>query len=401
MKKIITVILAAALCTFVYFLISYVQAPVSTISAYSVTLEEIVEGDAFLVRKETVYTAENGGTAYSYAREGSRVGNSRRICTIYSGEIDEGLLQELGTINNKITELGSVVVDSSGFTADSGSTAQRLLQLQEEIEAAAAENDIKKISKCKEEIELLASGGAVASNADRLAELTAERSRLESAITNPRQDIYSTEAGIYSTKIDGYENVLNVNNVADFNVEKFAQIKPEEKEDKGEVDIVGDTLPGDKVCKIIDNHVWYIVSLVEREKLEDLEKGDNVEVRFDKLPGEQVKASVVSVSNEPEGQKKAVVILKCESFSEGAFSIRATGVEIIRNSYSGFEVPVHAIRVSDGQNGVMVRVGGSDIFKPCRMIYQDENSDKAIIVPDTDDSKRELNEYDMIILGEK
>ncbi|MBQ8637068.1 MAG: HlyD family efflux transporter periplasmic adaptor subunit [Clostridia bacterium] len=401
MKKVITVVLAAAFCTFVYFVISYVQAPVSTISAYSVNLEEIVEGNAFIVRKETVYTAEQGGRPYSYAREGARVGNSRRICSVYSGEIDESLLQELGTVNSKITELGSVIVDSSGFMAGGGSVAQRLLQLQEEIEAAAAENDIEKISKCKEEIVLLASGTAAKSNADRLAELTAKRAELESRITNPRQDIYSTEAGIYSAKIDGYENVLSVDTVLDFNVEKFAQIKPEEEEEKEQKDIEGDTLPGEKVCKIIDNHVWYIVTLVERDKLEDLKKGDNVEVRFDKLPGEQVKASVVSVSNEPEGQEKAVVVLKCESFSEGAFSIRATGVEIIRRSYSGFEVPVHAIRVLDGQNGVMVRVGGSDIFKPCKMIYQDENSDKAIIVPDTEDANKELNEYDMIIVGEK
>ncbi|MBS7299049.1 MAG: hypothetical protein KIG65_08225 [Eubacteriales bacterium] len=401
MKKLITVILAAGLCTFVYFLISYIQAPVSTISAYSVTYEDVVSGDAFLVRKETVYTAQQGGTAYSYAREGSRVGNNRRICTVYSGEIDEAILRELGSINAKITELGSVVVDNSGFTSDGGSTEQRLLQLQEDIEAAAAENNIQKIAECKEEIQQLTSGAAVVSNADRLAELTAERSRLESQILNPRQDIYSTEAGIYSTKIDGYENILDVNTVAEFNVQKFGEIKPEEyKNDKPE-DFVGDTIAGNPACKIINNHEWYILTLVEREKIGDMKKGDKVEVRFDKLPGEQVEASVVSVSAEPEGQNKTVVVLKCESFSEGAFSIRATGIEIIRSSYSGFEVPIHAIRVSDGQNGVMVRVGGSDVFKPCKVIYQDEDSEKAIIVPDTEDLKKELNEYDMIILGEK
>lgn len=401
MKKVITVVLAAALCAFAYFLISYVQAPVSTISAYSVTIENVVEGNAFIVRKENVYTAEQGGTAYSFAREGARVGNNRRICSVYSGEIDENLLRELGTVNSKITELGSVIVDSSGFTSDGGSQEQRLLQIQAEIEQAAAVNDIEKISKCKEEVMLMASGATALSNADKLAELTAKRAELEGKITNPRQDIYSTEAGIYSTKIDGYENVLNMDTISELNVEKFSEIEPEQEEKKKVEGVIGDTMPGDKVCKIIDNHVWYIITLVEKDKLEDMKKGDSVEVRFDKLPGEQVRASVVSVSNEPEGQKKAVVVLKCESFSEGAFSIRASGVEIVRKSYSGFEVPIHAIRVSDGQNGVMVRVGGSDIFKPCKMIYKDEKNATAIIVPDTEDTNTELNEYDMIIIGEK
>ncbi len=401
MKKVITAILAATICAFVYFCISYVQAPVSTISAYNVTYEEVVNGDAFIVRKETIYTAERDGTAYSFAREGARVGNSRRICAVYSGEVDESVLQELGTINDKIAELGSVVVDNS-FTADTGSTAQRLVQLQEEIEAAAAENDIKKISECKEEIELLASGTVAVSNSDRLAKLVAERQALESKLVNPRQDIYSTEAGIYSTKIDGYENVLNFEVVDNITVEEFAKIKPEQTEEKKEEkDVLSTTLAGDKVCKIIDNHEWYVMALVKRSDIEGVKAGDEVDVRFDKLPGEQVEATVVSVSNDPEGQEKAVVVLKCESFSEGAFSIRASGVEIIRNSYSGFEVPIHAIRVSDGQNGVMVRVGGSDVFKPCKMIYQDEENAKAIIVPDTEDVNRELMQYDMIIVGEK
>lgn len=401
MKKVIAVILAAALCTFGYFVISYVQTPVSTISAHSVTVEEIVSGDAFIVRKETVYTADRDGTAYSYAREGARVGNNRRICTIYSGEIDESILQELDTINTKIAELSSAVSDGDDFTSDSGSTEKRLLQLQQEIEAAAAENDIKKISECKEEIELLSNGAAVSGNVEQLAELTAQKSALESRITNPKQDIYSTEAGIYSAKTDGYESVLTVGEVNNFDVERFANIKPEETKKDNTEEIVGDTAAGSRVCKIIDNHEWYIVTLAEKKELESLKKGDDVDVRFDKLPGEQVEATVVSVSNEQEGQEKAVIVLKCESFSEGAFSIRTSGVEIIKNSYTGFEVPVYALRVSDGQRGVMVRVGGTDVFKPCKMIYQDESTDKAIVVPDTEDINKELSEYDMIIIGEK
>ena len=401
MKRLITLISIVAFCALIYYCISYIQAPVSTISAQNVTREEIVRGDAFIVRDETVYTASSGGTVYSYAREGARVGKDRRVCAVYGGEVDEAVLQELGTINAKISELGSVVVDNAGFTADSGSIEQRLVQLYDEIELAAAENDVQKIAECKAEIEALANGTAAVSNADRIAELVSQKEALEAKIAGPRQDVYATASGIYSAKIDGYEGVLNIGIIDGITVEKFAEIKPEEAEEKEVEEDITKALTGDKICKIINNHEWYVMALVKRDDIANVKVGDEVDIRFSKLPGEQTTAEVASISNDPKGQEKAVLVLKCESFSEGAFSIRASSVEIILSSYTGFEVPVHAIRVNDGQNGVHVRVGGSDVFKPCKMIFKEEEEGTAIIVADTEDVNRQLRQYDMIVMGEK
>ncbi len=399
MKKAITAILIVAFLALIYYCVSYMQAPVSTISAVAVTREEIIEADAFLVRKETVYTAKSGGTVYSYAGEGVRVGKDRKICAVYGGEVDENILQELGTINEKILNLSSVVSNDNSYTSAGGSQEQRLLQLYDKIEVAAAQNNVEEISKCKAEIDALLNGGAVSGNAEKIAALNSEKQTLEASITGPRQDIFATVSGIYSTKIDGYEGVLVPEIVEDITVEKFAEIKPEKAQENKEAD---DTLPIDiKVCKIIDNHEWYVMALVERKDIENIKKGDEVGVRFSKLPGEQTTATVASISAEPEGQEKAVLVLKCESFSEGAFSIRASSIEIVRKSYTGFEVPIHAIRVKDGQNGVLVRSGGGDVFKPCKMIYTDDKEGTAIIVADTEDVNTELRQYDMIIAGEK
>ncbi len=400
-KTILTVGLAAffALC---YYCISYIQAPVTTITATPVTYEEVTAADAFIVRDEAVYKAGSDGVIYSFAREGARVGKDRKIAAVYSGDIDENLLRELGAVNEKIAELSSVVI-SETYTHDSGSVERRLRQLYEDIEEAAAVKDVKKVSECKAEIERISSGGVPVTNADKIAELSEEKSLLESAIIGAHWDIISTAAGIYSTKIDGYESVLTVESLDGITVEKLKDIKPEEvtkkeKSEKGDLDIVSG---GSAVCKIIDNHEWYVLALVDKSGTENLKKGDKVNLRFEKLPGETAAATVHTISNEPEGQGKTVVILKCESYIEGAFSTRSTGIEIIKNSYTGFEVPIHAIRVDDGQSGVLVRAGGNDIFKPCKIIYNDEESGKAILKPDTEDANRQLSQYDMIIVGEK
>ncbi len=399
MKRLVTVISIIAFFALLYYCVSYMQAPVSTISATSVTKEKVIDGDAFIVRNETVYTAPGGGTVYSYAREGARVGKDRRVCAVYSSGADEKILQELGTINTKIAELSSAVAGSDSYTADSGSQEERLLQLYERIEAAAAENNIEEIAKCKTEIESLLGGAQAVSRVDQIAELTREKQALESGITGPKKDIFATVSGIYSTKIDGYENVLKTSIIDGITVEEFSKIKPEEAPEEAKDEDA--PTPDIKACKIIGNHEWYVMALVDREAVEGVKAGKEVKVRFSKLPGEETTAKVEAISQDPEGQKKAVLVLKCESFSEGAFSIRASSVEVILESYTGFEVPVHAIRVKDGQNGVSVRVGGSDVFKPCKMIYKDEKKGNAIVVADTEDVNKQLRQYDMIVVGEK
>lgn len=402
MKKTILAVSLAAVLAFGYYCISYIQAPETTITATPMTFEDTINADAFIVRDETVYNSTDGGTLYSFAREGKRIGKDRTISAVYSGEVDEKLLRELGAVNEKISELSSAVV-SETYTYDSGSAEKRLLRLYEEIEAAAATRDVKKIAECKAEIEAVAAGETVVSNADQIAQLAADRSLLEEQIVNPHQDIVSTVAGIYSTKIDGYENVLTVESLEGITVEKLKEIKPEAvaKAEKTKGSELTAIVAGAPACKIIDNHEWYIMALAEKKDAEGLEKGSSVSVRLEKLPGETTAATVYYVSSEPEGQEKAVVVLKCESYLEGAFSTRTSSIEIIKSSYTGFEVPIYAVRVQDGQNGVLVRSGGKDVFKPCRIVYNNEKSGKAILQADTEDVNKQLRSYDMIVVGEK
>lgn len=405
-KKAAVIVAVGALLVLVYYCIQYVQSPVSTTPAYSMTYEDTAEADAFIVRDETVYEAPSGGTFYSYEREGARVGRNRALCAVYSGEVDESVLQELASIDAKLSDISSGTEEDSSFMSGS-STAKRLLQLEEEIEAAAAVNDIAKIASCKAEIESLAAGDAVVAATQISQELSNRRASLEAGIASPKSDIISTVSGIYSQKVDGYEGVLTPEIIENINVEQFSKLAPEQsaqpqtdekKQTESSARIVS---AGQGICKVIDNHEWYIAALVKRADIEDVKTGQKVGVRLGKLPGEQIEATVLSISSDPQGQEKAVLVLECDSYSEGAFSIRASDVEIIKVSYSGICVPVHSVRVSDGQSGVMVRNGGRDVFKPCRIIYRDEETGTAIVAADTDDQTKTLRELDMIVTGEK
>ena len=398
MKKFWLFIIGIAAFVLFYYCIRYMQSPVKDVVTYSTTYEDIVFGEAYIVRDEEVYKSPYAGTFYSHALEGERVGKDKNICTIYSGVVDEKILSELATIDSKITNVASVIADDSSYHSGSANT-KRLYQLLHEIETATDSNNIERIAVCKDELNALAAGEEVKSATLMRDDLYAQRKSLESQITAPGRTITSNESGIYSKDVDGYETVLTPDSVENMTAEDFAEIEPKMVQKTSEND--GTVGVGDDVCKVTNNHIWYVVALIDKKDVERIQTGSTIGLRLGKLPGEQVNVKVVSVSNEPEEQKKAVCVMKCDSYSEGAFSIRASDVEIIVKSYSGFLVPINAMRVVKGESGVMTRVNGKKLFKPCKVKYRDDKEQTAIVASTTDDPNASLYDYDMVIVGDR
>ena len=148
-----------------------------------------------------------------------------------------------------------------------------------------------------------------------------------------------------------------------------------------------------------DNHVWYVMMLVDKEDLSNVKTNTAAEIRFDKIPGVQTAVNVVHIAEALDGDK-AVIVFKSERYSEGVFSIRESAAEVILKSYEGFEIPVHAIRVKDGQTGVMIQKGTGEIFKKCEVIYTDAQSETAIVKAVTGE-RNILTVGDRVVLGEK
>lgn len=410
MKRSGMLIVILALAALIYYCVSYATSPVKTMSLYSVIHEEVAEANAYIVRDETVYYAPASGTFYGSSTEGARVGKNRRIATVYSADVSEEILGEINNIDNKIEALTSVVVDGSEFKAGGVSVEEKLAQLKEYIEEAAYSNDVAKIREYKNEINVLLSGGGMEENADELSKLIQQKKQIERSIAGMKQDIYSDEAGVYSANVDGYEEVLTPGMLENINCLAFSKIKSEvakdesddgkkDKNDEKEASLRVNS--GDSVCKIINNHRWFIAALVNKADVEDLKVGQRVSIRFSDLAGEETTATVKSVSNEAPEQKKAVAVFECESYCEGAFSVRVCEIEIIKKSYSGFSVPINAIHANGNGNGIMVRQGGNEILKPCKILYRDEEKGEAIVVADTDDVNRMLDLYDLVVVGEK
>ncbi|MBE7044244.1 MAG: hypothetical protein E7397_01840 [Ruminococcaceae bacterium] len=394
-SKSVLAILLIVIGVVIFYGVRYASSPVEVMSARMMQYEETVSGEAYFVWNERVYQAPSAGTAYHSTDEGARVGKNRIISSVYQGEVSEQILQELANINKKIEKLHSRQ-QSMSLYVDEYTAENRLENLRREIIKTVRSGNVSEIAEYKEEIKSVISGEGNISVAEEIEALKRDKYLAEQKIGQTKTDIYSDCSGVYSKNVDGLESQLQVERLSEYTTADFYALPVVNKEPAKTV-----VSSGDAVCKVIDNHIWYAMMLVERDKLDHVRDRKTVQVRFERVPGVEVTAKILRIW-EDDSDSNALVILQCEQYADGIFSLRQSGVELILEQYQGFSVPISAIRVNDDtkEKGVQVKRGASEIFKPCEIVYTNKENETLIIQP-AKGAKRVLESYDQIILGER
>lgn len=393
MKKSISFILLGVVCFCIFYGIRYLENPAETQTAVSEVYENKIDTAGYIVRTEQVYGASATGTVYHYIQEGTRVGRNRLLSTVYTDGISEQTLQELNSINTKISELESAGSDSSYMTGGANSE-ENIENIKNNIIAARNEHKIEKIATYKAQIASIVTGSVQTSQEGNLDELKTRKNALEAELSSHKNDIYSQMSGVFSGNVDGLEDVLTPQSIMSYRYEDYAALSDGIRERKSSV------LPGEAVCKVVNNHIWYVVMTADRTVAETLKIGSKVKLRFGKLPGIEADAEVAYISTENGAADKNVIVVKCEQYKEGVFSVRYSEIELITESYEGYRIPVSALRVQDGQRGVLVKSGGAQVFKPCSVVYTDTAGGTVIIAP-VSGTQNMLRDYDCIVVGEK
>ena len=392
MKKSIYFILICLLLFCTFYGIRYVKSPVATQTAVTEVYENKVVTAGYIVKTEQVYNAAANGAVYHYLQEGTRVKKNNVLSTVYTGEESEKTLAELNNVNKKIAEL-----ESSGDMAYTlgASSEENIEIIKDNIIKSKNTNDLSKISDYKAQIKSIVTGNLQDIQTEDLSSLASKKQTLEASIQTSRNDIYSQMSGVFSKNIDGLEGILMPETILTYKVADYEKLTiPSERS----VDTV---VAGNPVCKVVNNHIWYTMTVVDSETAKEISKGQKVKMRFDKLPGIEADGIVEYISDEDSTAKKNVVVIKSEQYKEGVFSVRYSGIELILESYQGYRVPVSAIHIVDGQKGVMIRNALGDVFRKCNVIYTDTVGQTVIIAPASGGSGKTVSEYDNIIIGEK
>ncbi len=390
MKKTVKILVA------VWFVFMIVVV-IANIFGDSIKLEMVQHGemeksysfDAVVIREETVMASGKSGVLESMVEDSEMVRKNKHVASIYESKVDADIKTKLATVNMRIEEITRVKeensnVVSAGFTIDAAIMDKVL-----ELTVALKDGDVKKAQVINSEIHILNDKKNVWEKGEEytdevLAALIKEKEEYEKKLGNAKEDLFSPASGIYSTNIDGYEQILSPGAMESMSVDDFNSIKNMKMSSD-------DIKKNGYHCKIIDNFTWSVAFTANKDQISKLKKGSVVYVRNANSP-QDMKAVVSYIS--PPSRDKYVVIVTSDIKCDWAMKDRFVKIDLIKNKYSGLKVPVKALRVKDGKTGVFVVVDGIVKFKKVNILYKDSG---YAIVEENNTSLGGLLLYDEII----
>lgn len=370
---------------------------VETFTALKGSIEEYVLADGYIFREQELIETTIDGYLECNAKEGQRVNEGDVIATVYNGQVDPAVTERISAVKSEIEKLEKSDSEADVYAANAvkielniADEAQKLTQIREKNTFADIADEKEIINDYINKKQAASGNGK--SDEEKLEELNDELSELESSITDERQEIIAPRAGVFSSKIDGYETALSVDMMGDATPSYLNSIKKED------VSTASTVTSGEAVCKVIDNYEWYFVGIIPEKDAENFEVGGNVSLKFYDLSDSIVTGSVTAISK-PESGKVAITVYSTR-YIDSIYTTSKVSAELLTESSDGIKVPSSALRVIDGKQGVYVIRLGVARFVPVELLYN--NKEWAIIKAVIDSNyETHLEIYDEVIINTK
>lgn len=152
-----------------------------------------------------------------------------------------------------------------------------------------------------------------------------------------KETLVSEKSGIVSYTLDGYEDIITYDKIADI-TEEYTKMPQSENEFSNKQS----TLEKEKLYKIVDDNTWYILSYIENEKLEDI-----TEDNYHKLylsDGADLVEIWFYVESIEKGEKTSKVLFKTTKRILDFMEYRNLEFKLYDEVYSGLKIPLSSIK---------------------------------------------------------
>ena len=325
-----------------------------TTAAVHVTINDSFTADGWFFRDEIPVTGSSSSSVRHIAYSGERVQKDAALAVVYSDEESLALSREIEPLQNRISLLDAALQTASE-SSDSTNLDQSITLAIQQLASQAKEGTGTALSLRNASDEL--DSFAIQTERDALA---AELSALEQQLAGRTTELTAPTSGYYSEVVDGYENVLTLEEMDSLTLARFRELT----ENPEQVD------SGQMLGKMIEGFTWYLAAEIPKEQADRLSQGQSLRVSFTQASME-TPVTVYSVIQE-RGSDTALLIMEGTEFNSELVSMRNQPIEIILATYSGLKVPKEAVRIvsstdSSGnttqQIGVYIVSGGIQKFK--------------------------------------
>ncbi len=333
--------------------------PYRTVPATSCSERETVPLTGIVAREESVlysvYDAVHIGL-----EEGQRVSAGGTVAQAFSSQEALHRAVHLAELEQEAEELNLLL-----SAAAAENSQQTDADIQAGIRSLRQEVLARDFSAAEElsltlETQVFAAFSSPNDIISRLKDCNSEISQLQSAGTGGSTPIPAPVSGLFSTTVDGWE---------DLNYDTLRRIEPDElkslmKEDR--------KAPAAALGKLVSGTRWYYAALMDAREADDLRSQRKVKVTFGRYYGEQLTMKLEWISSEMDGVR--TVLLSCGESMGEMLNSRLQEAELVLREESGLRIPRRALHVDEeGNTFVYVQTGLQAEKKPVTILQDHDD----------------------------
>lgn len=402
LKNVAVYILSAILSILViayliYHLVNSFSREVETLAAELVTVSETYSTDAYIFRDETVMFSSNEGSVNFIFDDGTMVRRGAAVANIYPGGNNEDVEARISDLERQITILENSSIAKDVALSDSAAIDAQIDSLYYTIESKLNEGDIDYVLRRKDELLTLLNKRqlllkAVSGFDAKLSELESQKLSLTSSLGGSSETVHTEVSGYVYSDVDGYEEMFTLNAADTFTLDEFHTLIEAEPKSYSK----------NAVGKIVTDYIWYVACEVPSVQQQYYKVGGSYTLRFPYSGDEEVPMQLSRIVTATD-EDSIVLVFSTGSVPDGFNFLRKQSVEIVQQSHTGYRVPVSAVRIVDGKQGVYIKNGNVASFKEIDPLVE---IDGYFIVSEQDKLNDEnyaekLGMYDLIIIKGK
>lgn len=384
-RIIFVALIVVILITLVRQIFIFVNNNLKTERAVLYTVGRNVQLNGVFVRDEKVVTYNGSGVMSFLYPDGSKIAKNSTIAEVYDSVEQITAKNEIAKIEIEIANLQRAQNRGTTEFVQPDFITKQIDEKYKQITYYIEHSNFEGLESTKEDMLVLMNIYNIMIDAetdyeDRIASLETKIANLKIQMKEPKDEITASESGYFVSYCDGYESILNYENINSLGKDDILKVFDEKP-----------NVSSNYIGKMFDDYSWKMVAVATLPNRFLI--GETLTMR---LNSSSVLYTVtVEDVKTTDTDNEYILVLSCEQLGEELVESRTAECELIFNEYTGLKVPRDAICFnSKGEKGVYVLLGEQTSFKKLDIIYEGED---FVLSRNSSDSSYVLL-YDQILL---
>lgn len=361
----------------VYHMLDGFTTDISTVTAEVSTKKSTISSDGYIFKDEHYLYSTYSGAINYVVDDGEKVGIRQAVAETFSDSVGYSLRSDLAKIERKIRIIEESTSHVNTATSDTSAVDKKIVSNYHQILKKLSEGKFSHVINSTDNLLIqmnrrqLITGENTGLESLRRS-LEAEKAELTAKLSGRSETVSSDESGYFFKEIDGYESIFSKAALDSLTLESFyslTSISPTSPS--------GDQSPVGKICT---DYKWYIALPVSAAESSLVSIGKTYKAVFPYNYDTELTLRAEKILTE-HAEDRAVIVFSASEMPTGFNYQRVQSVEIVMNESSGYRIPMSAVRIIDGIEGVYTLHGSTVVFKRIDILFE---TDGYYMVSQTD-----------------